>query len=190
MTLFRRKRERERSPASPLEDIPIGSMVDLADTTTFALSEAVSRTFEVKAVRKYENRGFLRWLYLLENDEEVILGVEKVDEEDYNLARFVLDSEEEFSEPLPSRIRMNFKDPETGESEEVEYERRGVIEAHMTYLDPDVREEYDVEIHDYLAEDGTILMVEVSEDWVTYFLGEPISLNDVTVYPKGKGEEL
>ena len=102
----------------------------------------------------------------------------------------VREVEEEFNEPLPSRIRMNFEDPETGESEEVEYERRGVIEAHMTYLDPDVREEYDVEIHDYLAEDGTILMVEISGNWVTYFLGEPISLNDVTVYPKGKGEEL
>jgi hypothetical protein len=190
MSLFRRKRDEGKTARNPLEDIPIGSMVDLTDTTTFALSEAVSQTFEVKAVRRYEDRGFLRWLYLLENDEEAILGVEKVGEDDYNLARFVLDSEEEFDEPLPSRIIMNFEEREIGQSEKVEYERQGVIEARMIYMDPDVTEEYEVELHDYAAEDGTILMVEICEDWVTYFLGEPINPTDVTVYPKEGGSDL
>ena len=186
MRLFKRER---KAPKNPLEDIPIGSMVDLTDTTTFALTERVSQTFEVKAVRRYENRGFKRWLYLLQNDEEVILGVEKVGEDEFELARFVLEGEEELDEPLPERIVMEFENPQTGEVEKVEYERRGIIEARMTYIEPDVEEIYEVELHDYLAEDGSILMAEICEDWVTYFLGEPISPNDVTVYPRDLEDE-
>ena len=75
MRLFKRKKEEKQPQRHELMDIPIGSMIELSDTTTFALEEKTTQTYELSAYKKYEAEDFLRYMYQLVNDEEVILGV-------------------------------------------------------------------------------------------------------------------
>ena len=186
MQLFKRKKEKDKPQRHELYDIPIGSMIELSDTTTFALEEKATQTFELKAYKKYETEDFLRYMYQLVNDEEIILGV-NVDSStgEHELARFVLDSEEEFTEPLGDTIVMEFDDPENeGETVQMEYVRNDIINAKMTVVTADGSEEhYDVELQEYSAEDGTFLSVELWESWFSFYLGEPIERADVNIFP-------
>ena len=186
MKLFKRKKEENKPQRHELCDIPVGSMIELSDTTTFALEEKTAQTFEIKAYKKYEAEGFLRYMYQLVNDEEVILGVNMdPGTGEYELARFVIDSEEEFTEPLGDTIVMEFDDPENeGETIEVEYRRDDIINTKMTVVTEEGSEEYnDVELQEYSADDGTILSVELWESWFTFYIGELIDRADVNVFP-------
>ena len=193
MRLFKRsKKEEGKTQRHELCDIPIGSMIELSDTTTFALEEKTTQTFELTAYKKYEAKAFLRYMYRLVNDEEVILGVD-VDPSTGGsaLVRFVIDSEEEFTEPLGDSIVMEFDDPENeGETVQVEYVRDDVINTKMTVVDTDGSEEYDdVELQGYTAEDGTFLLAELWESWFTFYLGEAIERADANVFPMEPEEE-
>ena len=186
MRLFKRKKEENKPQRNELEDIPIGSMIELSDSTTFALEEKTTQTFELKAYKKYEAEDFLRFMYQLVNDEEVILGVNM---DPYTgeceVARFVIDSEEKFTEALGDTIVMEFNDPENeGETVPVEYSRDEIINTKMTIVSADKTEEYDdVELQEYSADDGTVLSAELWESWFTFYLGEPIERADVNVFP-------
>jgi len=161
-------------------------MIELSDTTTFALEEKPTQTFELKAYKKYEAEGFLRYMYQLVNDEEVIFGVNMdPGTKEHELARFVIDSEEEFKEALGDSVIMEFDDPESeGEVVQVEYVRDNIINTKMTVVAADGAEEYyDVELQEYSAEDGTILSVELWESWFTFYLGEGIERADVNIFP-------
>jgi hypothetical protein len=186
MRLFKRKKEENQPRRHELMDIPIGSMIELSDTTTFALEEKTTQTFELTAYKKYEAEDFLRYMYQLVNDEEVILGV-NVDPISgvCEVARFVIDSEEKFTEPLGDTIVMEFDNPENeGETVPVEYSRDDIINTKMTVVSADKEEEYeDVELQEYSAEDGTFLSAELWESWFTFYLGEPIERADVNVFP-------
>jgi hypothetical protein len=195
MRLFGRKKEKKEETKPQLNefcDIPIGSMIDLSDTTTFALEEKTTQTFELRAYKKYEAEGFLRYMYQLVNDEEVILGADMdPDTGDYGLARLVIDSEEEFEEALGDTIVMEFDDPENEDrTVKVEYVRGDIINTKMTLVTADGSEEHrDVELHEYSAEDGTFLSVELWESWLTFYLGEAIEKADANVFPMGADEE-
>jgi len=186
MRLFKRKKEESEPQRHELMDIPIGSMIELSDTTTFALEEKTTQTYELMAYKKYEAEDFLRFMYQLVNDEEVILGVNL----DPNtgiceVARFVIDSEEKFTEALGDTIVIEFEDPENeGETVSVEYSRDDIINTKMTVISADKTEEYDdVELQEFSSEDGTFLSVELWESWFTFYLGEPIERGDVNVFP-------
>jgi hypothetical protein len=190
--LFRRKKEKDKPQRHELYDIPVGSMIELSDTTTFALEEKATQTFELKAYKKYEAEDFLRYMYQLANDEEVILGVNvALSTGEHELARFVIDSEEEFTEPLGDTIVVEFDDPENeGETAQMEYVRDDIINTKMTVVTADGSEEYhDVELQEYSAEDGTILSVELWESWFTFYIGEAIERADVNVFPMEPEEE-
>jgi len=192
MQLFKRKKEKDKPQRHELYDIPIGSMIELSDTTTFALEEKATQTFELKAYKKYETEDFLRYMYQLVNDEEIILGVNvEPNTGEHELARFVLDSEEEFTESLGDTIVMEFDDPENeGETVQMEYVRNDIINAKMTVVTADGSEEYyDVELQEYTAEDGTLLSVELWESWFTFYMGEAIQRADVNVFPMEPEEE-
>jgi hypothetical protein len=192
MRLFRRKKEKEKPQRHELCDIPIGSMIELSDTTTFALEEKPTQTFELKAYKKYEADGFLRYMYQLVNDEEIIMGVNMdPSTKEFELARFVIDSEEEFAEPLGDSIVMDFNDPENeGETIQVEYVRNNIVNTKMTVVTSEGTEEYnDVELQEYLADDGTILTAELWESWFTFYIGESIEKADVNVFPMEPTEE-
>ena len=186
MRLFKRKKEKDKPQRQEFCDIPIKSMIELSDTTTFALEEKTTQTFEVTAYKKYEAKDFLRYMYQLTNDEEVILGVNvNISTGDCVFARFVINSEEEFTEPLGDTIVMEFEDPENeGESVQVEYIRDEIINTKMTVVTADGPEEYDdVELQEYTAEDGTIMSVELWDSWFTFYIGEAIEKADVNVFP-------
>ena len=186
MRLFKRKKEGSKPQRHELCDIPVGSMIELSDTTTFALEEKATQTFELKAYKKYEGEGFLRYMYQLVDEEEVILGVNMdPDSDECQLARFVIDSEEEFAEALGDTIMMEFDDPENeGETVQVEYSRDNIISVKMTVVAAEETEEYDdIELQEYSAEDGSILSVELWESWFTFYIGELIERADVNVFP-------
>ncbi len=193
MKFFKRKKEEGKIQKNELCDIPIGSMVELTDLTTFALEEDIAPTFELIEYKKYEADHFLRYIYhLVSNDDEVILGVD-VDTalNEYDVARFVIDSEEEFIEPLGDTIVMEFEDPENnGETVPVKYKRNNIVNTKMTIVTSEGLEEYeDVEIQDYSAEDGTILMVELWDSIFTFFLGESMERSSVNVFPMNRRKE-
>lgn len=187
------KRKPKSSQENELFDIPIGSMVELSDIVTFALEEKTSQTYEMVEYKKYEADGFLRYMYhIISNDDDAILGVD-VDPNlnRISLARFVIDSEEEFVEPLGDRIIMEFDDPDNkGKVIPVEYVRKNIINTKMTIVTSEDSEEHeDVELQDFIAEDGSILMVELWDSMFTFFLGESIDRENVNIYPMKPGEK-
>jgi len=186
MRLFKRKKKESKPQRHELAEIPIGSMIELSDTITFALEERTTQTFELTAYKKYESEGFLRYMYQLVNDDEIILGVNLYLENDKcEVARFVIDSEEKFTEALGDTIVMEFNDPENeGETVPVEYTRDDIITVRMTVASAEKVEEFDdVELQEYSADDGTFLSAELWESWFTFYLGEPIERADVNVFP-------
>ena len=186
MRLFKRKKEESASQRHELCDIPVGSMIELSDTATFELEEKTTNTYELKAYKKYEAEGFLRYMYQLVDDEEVILGVNMdPDTGEYELARFVLDSEEEFEEALGDTITMDFDDPENeGETYQTEFNRDEIISAKMTVVAAEGSEEHhDVELQEYSAEDGSILSAELWDSWFTFYIGWLIERADVNIFP-------
>ncbi|HGJ65114.1 TPA: hypothetical protein ENS27_06960 [bacterium] len=186
MRFFKRKKDDEpKLPKNELLDIPIGSMIELSDMATFNLEEKATQSFELKAYKKYEASGFLRYIYDLMNGEEIFLGVDvNTATGECNLVRFVIDSEEEFEEPLEDTINMEFEDPEGEDGAiTVEYHRFNVTNTKMTLVSPDGSEEHpDVELQDFEEEDGSILMVELWNDWFTFYIGEPIEMGNVNVF--------
>ena len=192
MRLFKRKKEESSSQRHELCDIPVGSMIELSDTATFELEEKTTNTYELKAYKKYEAEGFLRYMYQLVDDEEVILGVNMAtDTDEYELARFVVDSEEEFEEALGDTITMEFNDPENeGETYQTEFNRDDIISAKMTVVAADgAQEHHDVELQEYSAEDGSILSAELWDSWFTFYVGWPIERADVNIFPMEPGPE-
>ena len=186
MRLFKRKKKDEpKTPKNELMDIPVGSMIELSDMATFNLEEKTTQTFELKAYKKYEADGFLRYVYDLMDGEEIFLGVDfDTATDECNIIRFVMDSEEEFVEALEDTIEMNFEDPEKeGETFTVEYSRFNVANTKMTLVSPDGSEEHhDIELQDFEENEGSILMVELWDDWFTFYVGEPLETGNVNVF--------
>ena len=186
MRLFKRKKEESSPQRHELCDIPVGSMIELSDTTTFELEEKTTITYELKAYKKYEAEGFLRYMYQLVNGEEAILGVNMDPETgECELARFLMDSEEEFEEALGDTITMEFDDPDNeGETYQTEFNRDDIISTKMTVVAADGSEEYhDIELQEYSAEDGSILSVELWDSWFTFYIGWIIERADVNIFP-------
>jgi len=164
-------------------------MIELTDTTTFEMSDTGSQTFELVERKKYEARDFLRYIYkLVDGDDEVILGVDKVtDRDEYELARFIIDSEEEYVEELPDTIVLNYDDMDAPDNTvSVEFTRDEVIEVEMTVVNAQNMDKYEVQLHEYCAEDSTIMSIELCGDWLTFYVGEAIRREDVDIFP---GEE-
>jgi len=191
MALFDRFKK-NKTERHELCDIPIGSMVELSDIATLDVSDTISQTFELIERKKYEADDFLRYMYrLVDDEEEVILGVEKIpDTDEYELARFIIDSEEEIGEELPDSIVLEYTDPENeSQTIPVEFILDDIIEANMTIVNEQKMEEYDVELHEYVAEDGTIMSVELCGNWLTFYVGEAISREDVNIFPAEDEED-
>ncbi len=226
MGLFARKRKTQQPNRHELVEIPIGSMIELTDPTTFETSDTPSRTFELIERKKYEGEGLMRFMYTLKDGNEVvILGVDQIGGTDeFEVTRWIIDSEEEIdngggspededddedeyyfdddddddagfiidegggdsesSADLPDSITLHYTDPDDEDLEfSVEYLRQVVTPANMTVANLKTLEEYDVELHDYNAEEGGLMCVEHCGNWLTFYVGELISQSDVNVYP-------
>lgn len=193
MRLFKRKKEDEsKIQKNELFDIPIGSMIELSDMATFNIEEKTTQSYEVKVYKKYEADGFLRYMYDMMNGEEVFLGVDvNLATGECNIARFVIDSEEEFTDPLDDNIVMDFEDPEDENNTiSVDYKRFNVVNTKMSIVSADGSEEhYDVELQDFSAEDDSILVAELWDDIFTFYIGEPLERENVNVFRINKNEK-
>ena len=192
MALFRRKSKDEKPKRHELLDIPLGSMIELSDSITFEMSDATSRTFELTERKKYEGNSLLRYLYRLEDEDDVvILGVDRVGStNEYEISRWIIDGEEELSQDLPDTITLHYPDPDD-EAEEisVEYERQEIVPAEMTVVNLLEMETFEAELHEYISEDDEMMSVELVGNWLTFYVGESISLSDVNIYPAEDDEE-
>ena len=186
MALFRRKSRDEKSKRHELLDIPLGSMIELSDSITFEISDAASRTFELTERKKYEGSSLLRYMYRLEDEDEVvILGVDRIGgTNEYEMSRWIIDGEEELDEDLPDVITLHYPDPDDEDSEvSVEYVRQEVVPMEMTVVNPLEMETFEAELHEYTSEDDEMMSVELVGNWLTFYVGELISLSDVNIYP-------
>ena len=192
MALFRRKSRDEKPKRHELMDIPLGSMIELSDQTTFEISDAASRTFELTERKKYEGSGLLRYMYRLEDDDEVvILGVDRVSgTNEYEISRWIIDGEEELGEDLPDTITLHYPDPDEEDTEiSVEYIRQEIVPAKMTVVNILEMETFDIELHEYTTEDEEMMSVELVGNWLTFYVGESISSSDINIYPAEDDEE-
>ena len=192
MALFRRKSRDETPRRHELLDIPLGSMIELSDPITFEISDAASRTFELTERKKYEGNSLLRYMYRLEDEDEVVvLGVDRVGgTNDYEISRWIIDGEEELDEDLPDVIALRYPDPDDEEAEiSVEYVRQEIAPAEMTVVNLLEMETFEAELHEYTSEDDEMMSVELVGNWLTFYVGESISLSDVNIYPAEDDEE-
>ena len=188
MALFRRKSRDEKPKRHELLDIPLGSMIELSDSITFEISDAASRTFELTERKKYEGNSLLRYMYRLEDEDEVVvLGVDRVGgTNEYE----IIDGEEELEEDLPDVITLHYPDPDDEEAEiAVEYVRQEIAPAEMTVANLLEMETFEAELHEYTSEDDEMMSVELVGNWLTFYVGESISLSDVNIYPAEDEEE-
>lgn len=192
MALFRRKSRDETPRRHELLDIPLGSMIELSDPITFEISDAASRTFELTERKKYEGNSLLRYMYRLEDEDEVVvLGVDRVGgTNDYEISRWIIDGEEELDEDLPDVIALRYPDPDDEEAEiSVEYVRQEIAPAEMTVVNLLEMETFEAELHEYTSEDDEMMSIELVGNWLTFYVGESISLSDVNIYPAEDDEE-
>ena len=136
--------------------------------------------------------SLLRYLYRLEDEDDVvILGVDRVgNTNEYEISRWIIDGEEELSQDLPDTITLHYPDPDD-EAEEisVEYERQEIVPAEMTVVNLLEMETFEAELHEYTSEDDEMMSVELVGHWLTFYVGESISLSDVNIYPAEDDEE-
>ena len=192
MALFRRKSRDETPRRHELLDIPLGSMIELSDPITFEISDAAARTFELTERKKYEGNSLLRYMYRLEDEDEVVvLGVDRVGgTNDYEISRWIIDGEEELDEDLPDVITVHYPDPDDEEAEiSVEYVRQEIAPAEMTVVNLLEMETFEAELHEYTSEDDEMMSIELVGNWLTFYVGESISLSDVNIYPAEDDEE-
>ena len=192
MALFRRKSKDEKLKRHELLDIPLGSMIELSDPITFEISDTASRTFELTERKKYEGSGLLRYMYRLEDEAEVVvLGVDRISgTNEYEISRWIIDGEEELSEDLPDTITLHYPDPDDEDAEiSVEYVRQEIVPAQMAVVNHLEMETFDAELHEYTSEDDEMMSVELVGNWLTFYVGESISLSDINIYPAEDDEE-
>ena len=196
MALFRKSKNKKPERHELLE-IPIGSMIELSDPITFEMSDAPTRTFELIERKKYEGDAMLRYMYILEDDDEqVALGVDRVGSADeYELSRWIIDNEEELDEldledaeeaggVLDHSITLYYPDPEDEDTEiDIEYVRQEIVPVNMTVVNDEEMNEYDAELHEYTNEDDGLMSVELCGTWLTFYVGESIAQTDVQIYP-------
>ena len=192
MGLFRRKSRDEKPKRHELLDIPLGSVIELSDPITFEISDAASRTFELTERKKYEGQSLLRYMYRLEDEDEVVVvGVDRIGgTNEYEISRWIIDGEEELDEDLPDVITLHYPDPDDENGEiSVEYERQEIVPAEMTVVNLLEMETFEAELHEYTSEDDEMMSVELVGNWLTFYVGESISLSDINIYPAEDDEE-
>ena len=188
-SLFGKRKDAE--PKKPvrhdLVDIPIDSMIELSDITTYEETGDTSHVFKLVMRKKYEADSLRRYMYHVRDaDEEVVLGVDHIagTKEEYEVSRWIVDDECELGDPLPDHITLYFPDPENeNEDIPVEYTRQDVVPAVLTVTDAEGEEKFDVELHEYASGDDEFMSIELCGDWLTFYTGVLIRRTDIEIYP-------
>ena len=184
----KRKNTDTRKPERhELVDIPIDSMIELSDIVTYEETGDTSHAFKLVTRKKYEGEALRRYMYhIRDSEEEVVVGVDHVagTKEDYEISRWIVDDECEIGDPLPDEMTLYFPDPDNEQADiAVEYSRQDVVSVILTVTDAEGEEQFEAELHEYVAGNDEFMSIELCGDWLTFYVGTMISRADIEIYP-------
>ncbi len=184
----KRKTDKPKKPQRhELVDIPVDSMIELSDITTYEETGDTSHAYKLVTRKKYVGEGLLRYMYHIQDTEtEVVLGVDRIagTKDEYEISRWIVDGEEELGDPLPDEITLHYPHPDN-ENEEIEvvYGRQDVVPATLTVTTAQGQEEFSAELHEYATDGDEFMSVELCGDWLTFYVGALIARSDIEIYP-------
>lgn len=190
----KQKEEKKKKPQRhELVDIPINSMIELSDLTTYEETGDTSHAFKLVERKKYEGDGLLRYMYHIQDaDEELVLGVDHITrtKDEYETSRWIVDGEQELGDPLPDEMTLYYPDPDNeDEKTTVVYNRQEIISAKLTVTDIQGQEEFEAELHEYITENDEFMSIELCGDWLTFYVGSSIMRSDIEIYPALEAEK-
>lgn len=196
MALFGKRKEddKKKTERHELVDIPINSIIELSDLTTYQETGDTSHAFTLFSRKKYEGDGLLRFMYHIKDVEgELVVGVDHIagTKDDYEVSRWIVDGEQELGDPLPDEMTLFYPDPDDEDDEiAVEYYRQDIVTAKLTVTDAQNREEFEAELHEYATENGELMSIELCGNWLTFYVGILISRSDLEIYPANLNEKI
>lgn len=190
----KRKAEVDKKPERhELIDIPIDSIIELSDLTTFQETGDTSHAFTLFSRKKYTSDGLLRYMYHVRDvEEELVVGVDQIagTKDEYEISRWIVDGEQELDEPLPDEMTLYYPDPENEEAEiAVVYNRQEIVSAKLTVTDAQGQKEFAAELHEYINDNEELMSIERCGDWLTFYVGMLISRSDIEIYPANVNEQ-
>lgn len=195
-SLFSKKKETDskKPQRHELVDIPINSIIELSDIATFEETGDTSRTYTLITRKKYTAAGLLRYMYHAQDTEgETVIGVDHISgtEDAYEISRWIVDGEQELGDPLPDVMTLYYPDPDNEDEEfEVTYNRQEIVAAKLDATNQQGKEEYDVELHEYITDEEELMSIEVCGNWLTFYVGMLISRSDIEIYPANVNEQV
>ena len=196
MALFgkRKKDDEKKIERHELVDIPINSIIELSDLTTYQETGNTSHAFTLFSRKKYEGDGLLRFMYHIKDVEgELVVGVDHIagTKDDYEVSRWIVDGEQELGDPLPDEMTLFYPDPDD-EADEIalEFYRQDIVTAKLTVTDAQNREEFEAELHEYTSDNDELMSIELCGNWLTFYVGILISRSDLEIYPANLNEKI
>ena len=191
----KRKEEKDRKPERhELVDIPIESIIELSDLTTYQETGDTSHAFTLFTRKKYEGDGLLRYMYHVKDVEsELVVGVDHITgtKDEYEVSRWFVDGEQELGDPLPDEMTLYYPDPDNEDEEiAVVYNRQEIVSANLTVTDTQGKEEFEAELHEYINDNDEFMSVELCGNWLTFYVGLLISRSDIEIYPATLNEQI
>ena len=191
----KRKEEKDRKPERhELVDIPIESIIELSDLTTYQETGDTSHAFTLFTRKKYEGDGLLRYMYHVKDVEsELVVGVDHITgtKDEYEVSRWIVDGEQELGDPLPDEMTLYYPDPDNEDEEiAVVYNRQEIVSAKLTVTDTQGKEEFEAELHEYINDNDEFMSVELCGNWLTFYVGLLISRSDIEIYPATLNEQI
>ena len=191
----KRKEEDKKKPQRhELVDIPINSIIELSDLTTYQETGDTSHAFTLFSRKKYEGDGLLRFMYHIKDVEgELVVGVDQIagTKDEYEISRWIVDGEQELGDPLPDEMTFFYPDPDNEDEEiAVEYYRQEVVPAKLTVTDAENKEEFEAELHEYTNDNEELMSIELCGNWLTFYVGILIDRSDLEIYPANLNEQI
>ncbi len=195
-SLFGKKKETDsqKPQRHELVDIPLNSIIELSDIATFEETGDTSRTYTLITRKKYTAPGLLRYMYHVQDTEgEAVIGVDHIagSEDAYEISRWIVDGEQELGDPLPDVMTLYYPDPDNEDEEfEVTYNRQEIVTAKLDVTNQQEKEEFDVELHEYISDEEELMSIERCGNWLTFYVGMLISRSDIEIYPANVNEQV
>ena len=196
MALFgKRKESDEKKPERhELVDIPIESIIELSDITTYQETGNTSHAFTLHTRKKYVGEALLRFMYHIQAVEgELVVGVDHIagTKDEYDVSRWIVDGEQELGDPLPDEMTLYYPDPDNEDEEiEVVYYRQEIVPAKLTVTDAQKQEEFEVELHEYVSDNDELMSIELCGNWLTFYVGILLSREDIEIYPANLNHQI
>lgn len=190
----RKEEDAKKQERHELVDIPIESIIELSDITTFQDTGDTSHAFTLYKRKKYEGEALLRYMYHARDvDDEIVVGVDHIagTKDQYEISRWIVDGEQQLGDPLPDEMTLYYPDPDNDDEEiAIVYNRQEIIPATLTVIDAQGKEEFKSELHEYISENDELMSIELCGNWLTFYVGLLISRADLEIYPATVNEQI